>query len=55
MSTVHWFAQRQGARPAQGHAQMPGLALAGSKEGMEAARARAGSHGRADHGRSHGV
>ena len=38
-------AQRQGARSAQGHAQMPGVAPAGSQEGMEEACSRAGSHG----------
>ena len=41
--------------PPKGRAQMPGVASAGSQKGMEAACSRAGSHGRADHGRPHGV
>ena len=41
--------------PPKATLEMPGVASAGGQKGMEAARARAGSHGRADHGRPHGV
>ena len=41
--------------PPRAALKCPAWLLPEAKKGMEAARARAGSHGRADHGRPHGV